>query len=334
MNYYERHLGDYARRTAHLSLLEHGVYSLLLDRYYGSEKPLPLDLKAVQRLVGARTAGERAAVKTVLEEFFTLTDEGWRNKRCDEEIERFREFEGESEERKRHETERKRRYRQRRSELFEALRDRGVVPSFDTSLSDLEAMLSRGTGRGQGRGQDGEGTATHYPLPTTHEELPESLQGGTRASARTPTREAADTVGKFEGHDQPATTPSPSAPFAIALNRLGVRCTPLNPDLVAYASEGGTVEHITAIAQHPECQGKPVAYIARFARRELAQPAAEITTTQPARITARTTDNAPSKRMQGLQALEEMKHGTVVPERNPDRPAEAVHALAGPNAKR
>lgn len=334
MNFYERHLGDYARRTAHLSLLEHGVYSLLLDRYYGSEKPLPGDVKAVQRLVGARTAGERAAVQTILEEFFVLTGDGWRNKRCDEEIERFRETEGESEERKRHETERKRRYRQRRSELFEALRERGVVPAFDTSLPELEAMLSRGTGRGRRRGQDGEGTATHYPLPTTHEELPDSPPGGTRAHARTPAREARDSVGTFEGHDEPASTTNPVAPFAVALNRLGVKCTAMTPDLVAYATEGGTVEHITAIAQHPDCAGKPVAYIARFARRELAQPAAQITTTEPARITARAADNAPSKRMQGLQALEEMKHGTVVPERNPDWPAEAVHALAGPHAKR
>jgi hypothetical protein len=32
MKFYQRHLGDYARDTAHLSLLEHGVYSVLLDR--------------------------------------------------------------------------------------------------------------------------------------------------------------------------------------------------------------------------------------------------------------------------------------------------------------
>lgn len=27
MNYYERHLGDYARDTGHLSIMEHGVYT-------------------------------------------------------------------------------------------------------------------------------------------------------------------------------------------------------------------------------------------------------------------------------------------------------------------
>ena len=38
MNYYERHLGDYARDTGHLSMLEHGAYSLLLDRYYATRR--------------------------------------------------------------------------------------------------------------------------------------------------------------------------------------------------------------------------------------------------------------------------------------------------------
>ena len=41
MNYYERHIGDYLKDTAHLSLLEHGVYSRLLDVYYTRESPIP-----------------------------------------------------------------------------------------------------------------------------------------------------------------------------------------------------------------------------------------------------------------------------------------------------
>ncbi len=57
-----------------------------MRKYYASEKPLPADQKAVQRLVGARTKEEREAVTTVLEEFFSLQDDGWHNTRCDEEI--------------------------------------------------------------------------------------------------------------------------------------------------------------------------------------------------------------------------------------------------------
>lgn len=86
MNYYKRHIGDYAAATRHLSLLEHGVYCLMLDIYYTTEKALPVDTRAVQRLVNARSEEERAAVEVVLQEFFELHADGWHQSRCDEEI--------------------------------------------------------------------------------------------------------------------------------------------------------------------------------------------------------------------------------------------------------
>jgi uncharacterized protein YdaU (DUF1376 family) len=89
MNYIELHLGDYEKSTAHLSACEDGIYGRLLRRYYDTELPLPADVKAVQRLVRARTREEKNAVATVLTEFFYLKDEGYRNTRCDEEIARF-----------------------------------------------------------------------------------------------------------------------------------------------------------------------------------------------------------------------------------------------------
>ena len=88
MNYYEHHLGDYAQATAHLSFVEDAAYSRLLRKYYAEEKPLPAELRAVQRLIGARTDEEREAVQVVMEEFFTLEDDGWHNKRADAEIEK------------------------------------------------------------------------------------------------------------------------------------------------------------------------------------------------------------------------------------------------------
>ena len=87
MNYYERHIGDYLKDTAHLSLLEHGIYSRLLDVYYTRENGI--DAGAVARLLGARSKDELAATKTVLEEFFALVDGVWKQGRCDREIERY-----------------------------------------------------------------------------------------------------------------------------------------------------------------------------------------------------------------------------------------------------
>ena len=84
MNYYERHLGDYAKDTAHLSMLEHGAYSLLLDRYYGTEMGIPIS--QAHRLARARSKEEKQAVDDVLAEFFQLVDGVWINQRAEEEI--------------------------------------------------------------------------------------------------------------------------------------------------------------------------------------------------------------------------------------------------------
>lgn len=81
MNYYKRHLGDYAKDTKHLTLAEHGAFTVLLDYYYATEKPIPDD--RCERIANAYADYERVAVRAVLSEFFTLTDSGWVNKRAD-----------------------------------------------------------------------------------------------------------------------------------------------------------------------------------------------------------------------------------------------------------
>lgn len=89
MNYYEHHLGDYLRDTAHLSMLEDGAYRRLMDAYYIREAPLPPTTREVFRLVRAQSKQDREAVETVLREFFTETPGGWVHSRCDKEIARF-----------------------------------------------------------------------------------------------------------------------------------------------------------------------------------------------------------------------------------------------------
>jgi uncharacterized protein YdaU (DUF1376 family) len=77
MNYYKRHLGDYARDTGHLTALEHGIYGLLLDWYYANEKPIPAD--KAERIA----RGNPKETQTVLSEFFKLTLDGWRHSYAD-----------------------------------------------------------------------------------------------------------------------------------------------------------------------------------------------------------------------------------------------------------
>lgn len=84
MNYYERHLGDYARDAGHLTMIEHGAYTVLLDRYYTTETGIPAD--QAHRVARARTKEEKLAVDAVLNEFFTLQDGVWIKGRVEEEI--------------------------------------------------------------------------------------------------------------------------------------------------------------------------------------------------------------------------------------------------------
>lgn len=84
MNYYKRHIGDYARKTAHLTFLEDAAYNRLIDIYYDREAPIP-DGEA-ERLCRAGSAAEKRAVRQVLKEFFELRDGCWHHDRCDQEI--------------------------------------------------------------------------------------------------------------------------------------------------------------------------------------------------------------------------------------------------------
>lgn len=77
MNYYKHHLGDYAKDTRHLSMLEHGAYRLLLDHYYATERPIPDSLSV--RIANARNGAEKSAVVSVLNQFFILEDGSWKH---------------------------------------------------------------------------------------------------------------------------------------------------------------------------------------------------------------------------------------------------------------
>lgn len=89
MNYFEFHLGDYSAATSHLSWDEDMAYERLIRAYYHHEKPIPLEISAACRLARATTPAQRKAVEIVLSEFFFQADDGWHQKRCDEEIARY-----------------------------------------------------------------------------------------------------------------------------------------------------------------------------------------------------------------------------------------------------
>lgn len=82
-SWYPFYVGDYARKTAHLSMLEHGAYRLLLDHYYATGEPLPDDNAKLFRICRARTPSERQSVLSTVAEFFTKDGTLLRSEKCD-----------------------------------------------------------------------------------------------------------------------------------------------------------------------------------------------------------------------------------------------------------
>lgn len=85
MIWYKFHLGDYITHTMHLSDAEDLAYRRLLDLYYMSERPLPLDTDLVSRKIRL----DLDITESVLGEFFEVSEEGYRNHRCDIEIAKY-----------------------------------------------------------------------------------------------------------------------------------------------------------------------------------------------------------------------------------------------------
>ncbi len=96
MNFYKHFIGDYARDTGHLTLVEHGVYRLMLDHFYGTCRPLHSDKKALYRLLRAENEAERKAVDSISLCFWRPVPEdvetiyAWLDLHTDDEQLRFR----------------------------------------------------------------------------------------------------------------------------------------------------------------------------------------------------------------------------------------------------
>jgi len=100
--WYPRNMGEYARDTKSLTLLEHGAYNMLLDEYYSSgaiacngsdnsnaEAMLPdmLDHSRIYIICRALKQEEQKAVDHVLSKFFKMKKGHYRHAKCDQVIE-------------------------------------------------------------------------------------------------------------------------------------------------------------------------------------------------------------------------------------------------------
>jgi uncharacterized protein YdaU (DUF1376 family) len=87
MHYYQFNIGDYAKSTKHLTLLEDLAYRRLLDIYYDTEKPLISNVKQLARIAGMSEYIDE--INNVLSDFFTETEEGFTQKKTACEIQAY-----------------------------------------------------------------------------------------------------------------------------------------------------------------------------------------------------------------------------------------------------
>jgi uncharacterized protein YdaU (DUF1376 family) len=84
-NFYRRFPGDYLRDTQHLTLAQHGIYNLLLDTLYSTEKPIR-SREDAYRIARCDNTQSVSDCNKIIEEFFTENQSGISNKRVKEEI--------------------------------------------------------------------------------------------------------------------------------------------------------------------------------------------------------------------------------------------------------
>lgn len=137
-----RHLGDWLRKTAHLTMQEDGCYMRLVDWCYTHERPLPFTEREVMRIARAATRHEREAVRRVLHAFFTLTEDGWHQSRIDRELVAFtRKVERETNH-PHSARERSQRARDKRAETFKRAAAYGLSTRWNASTADLEQQIA------------------------------------------------------------------------------------------------------------------------------------------------------------------------------------------------
>lgn len=231
MNYYDKHIGDFLKDTITLSMMEEGAYNRLLDQYYQSEKPLPLQIKEIYKLARADGSKEKHAVDAVLIKFFTKTDAGFVQKRAQEVIEKYWDSESDNEVKKENQNERQRRSRDRRKALFDALREAGITPQFNTKTAELSRILSRVTGSNNHGSVTGDDTATQKPVTSNHSPV-------TNVNPNT----ASETL-------QVLGARASAVEISIVMRKNGINSQPADPRLIALSEQGTTVETVASACQ-------------------------------------------------------------------------------------
>ncbi|WP_244104418.1 YdaU family protein [Burkholderia gladioli] len=294
MNFYKRHIGDYLKDTAHLSLLEHGVYTRLLDVYYTREAGIPEAQAA--RLIGARTKDEMSALEAVLDEFFELGDGTWTQPRCEREINAAGpKPDGGDVPPKTGKAARQKAYRDRRKAMFERLSSLGVTLPFDASMDELQDALLRVTDASRVM------PSVTPDASRVMERSASQNQNVTATISQTPdsTSQTPDITPEVPA-SAGGTPPARAAELSIVMRRHSIQASPHDPRVEAAAKRGITPETLEAACIEAKT-AKPgerigVAYVIAIADRW----AADASRARPARSPQHPPRQTPEERRRAI----------------------------------
>jgi len=88
VHYYKFNIADWALHTAHLTLTEEAVYFRLINHYYDTEQPIPLETQPVIRRL--RMGNDSVIATDILSEFFVQTEKGFVHTRCEALLKEYR----------------------------------------------------------------------------------------------------------------------------------------------------------------------------------------------------------------------------------------------------
>ncbi len=221
MNYYERYVGNYMKKTGALSLMEHGAYTLLLDACYATEKPLPADKDSLYRICSAIKPAEQEAVMKVANEFFPIGSDGLRhNAMADEMIPDA----------------------QRRIATAKENGGKGGRPS-KTKTQNKPSGFSENNPVGNPVGSDSETqrAAQRQSSPTPAQYIKQIGSAVYQESEGSDTSETAPPQ-HFEDQSQ---NQDPAFRMAVALRAINVNVTAFHPTLLDWVAKGITIEVLT-----------------------------------------------------------------------------------------
>jgi uncharacterized protein YdaU (DUF1376 family) len=223
VNHYPHHLGDYAKDTLALSMLEHGAYRLLIDAYYASEQAIPAE--DVYGIARATSASERKAVDKVLKKF-ELRDGRYYHKRIEEEIAA---------------------YRVRSKQATENVRKRYQRPTEPLPPPSTDSVLL---------------ASSHKPV-TSNQEPKQRIPDANHSPESAGARGAAALEGlkakalTLEETKIPGGEETPAGHLSSVLRANGLRGNAFHPLVVEWAREGVTVERLKdAVAKARQRPGK------------------------------------------------------------------------------